>query len=104
MARENFTAATKNTLRLRVSLLCSNPNCRALTSGPHTDPLKATIGGDASHICAASPGGPRFDGSMSKEERVSIENAIWLCKKCARIIDADGERFPVSLLKAWIRG
>ncbi len=54
--------------------------------------------GVAAHICAASPGGPRFDASQTKEQRKSIENGIWLCNGCAKLIDDDEARFPVQEL------
>lgn len=57
--------------------------------------------GEAAHICAASQGGARYDRSMTSEQRKSASNGIWLCRKCARLIDADGDRFPTELLKAW---
>ena len=38
---------------------------------------------------------------MSRAERCSISNGIWLCRNCARIIDTDEERFPPSLLRWW---
>ena len=63
--------------------------------------IKATLVGEAAHICAASPGGPRYDPSMSDEERRSHDNGIWLCANCATEIDKDPARFPVSLLRRW---
>jgi hypothetical protein len=42
---------------------------------------------------------------MTPEQRGSAENGIWLCTKCARIIDsAEGEAWPVALLEAWKQG
>jgi len=38
---------------------------------------------------------------LSHEERSSIENGIWLCQSCARLIDADPERYPVHVLRHW---
>jgi len=57
--------------------------------------------GVAAHICAASPGGPRFDPMMISAERTSIENGIWLCAAHAVLIDRDVARFPVDVLRAW---
>ena len=41
------------------------------------------------HICAAAQGGPRYDASMTPEERKSFENGIWLCQSCSKLIDTD---------------
>lgn len=57
--------------------------------------------GVSAHITAASPEGPRYDSTMSAEERRSPSNGIWLCQIHAKAIDDDEERFSVSLLHAW---
>jgi hypothetical protein len=57
--------------------------------------------GVAAHICAAAPGGPRYDASMSAEQRSAIENAIWLCAKHATLVDRDVVRFTSDLLRFW---
>ena len=99
--RHDFTAQTVEILRKRVGYLCSNPDCRKHTVGPNADPEKATIVGVAAHITAASPGGPRYNVSMTEKERKSIENGIWLCVNCSTIIDKDPDSFPIDLLKSW---
>lgn len=102
MSRDNdFPEAVKSTLALRVGYRCSNPECRHATAGPHTDPSKSAKIGIAAHITAASPGGPRFDPKLTREERKSIENGIWLCQNCARLIDVDAPRYPVQSLEQW---
>lgn len=99
--RDNFTKDTKTTLAMRVGGRCSNPYCPQATSGPHSDPTKATNVGVAAHIAAASPGGKRYDPRMTPEERKSIENGIWLCQKCAKLIDSDEAEFALELLNEW---
>lgn len=32
---------------------------------------------------------------------MSIENAIWLCQTCAKLVDNDQERFSADILRAW---
>lgn len=103
MARDDFTLKTKDSLARRVGMRCSNPNCRQPTSGPKVDPKKSVNVGVAAHITAASTGGCRHDSSLSKAERQSVENGIWLCQKCAKFIDDDALRYPVSLLREWKR-
>ena len=55
----------------------------------------------AAHICAAAQGGPRYDASMTPEERKSFENGIWLCQSCSKLIDTDITRYPKELLQSW---
>lgn len=101
--REEFDNQTKEMLARRVGFRCSNPNCRKLTSGPQVEPTKAVNIGVAAHITAASPGGPRYDKSLSSEERKSIDNGIWLCQNCAKLVDNDEQRYTVDLLVDWKR-
>ena len=99
--RDNFTAKTKDTLAKRVGYLCSNPNCRKLTVGANEIEDKSTSVGVAAHITAASEGGPRYDGSLTKKQRIHINNGIWLCSNCATLIDKDPENYSASLLRQW---
>ncbi|WP_222029983.1 hypothetical protein [Rhizobium leguminosarum] len=55
------------------------------------------IVGDAAHICAAAPGGRRYDETMSREGRSGIGNAIWLCPTHARMIDRDEVTYRTKL-------
>jgi hypothetical protein len=98
---DDFSEPVKRALASRVGNLCSNPECRALTSGPQEDPAKALNIGIAAHITAASPGGPRYDPELLPEERSGPSNGIWLCQNCAKLIDNDVCRFTVELLRAW---
>lgn len=99
--RDEFSEETKRVLTLRVAARCSNPECRKPTSGPNTDPKKATNVGVAAHICAAAPGGPRYDATMSPEERKSPCNGIWLCQTCAKLIDSDEKYYTKEKLHNW---
>ncbi len=101
MPRDNFTRTTTEALAKRVGMRCSNPDCRKLTAGPHSDPSKAVNVGVAAHITAASEGGPRFDPGLTPEERRSPENGLWLCQTCAKLVDNDPANYPVELLLRW---
>src|SRR5262245_27956366 len=98
MPRENFSTKTKRNVALRAGYLCSNPDCRHPTSGPHSEPGRAIITGEAAHICAAAEGGPRYDKDQSPGERKSITNAIWLCGNCNKKIDTDWKAWPKERL------
>lgn len=101
MGRDDFTKKTIDTLAERVGYRCSNPACRKGTIGPHTQPDKAMKVGVAAHITAASPGGPRYDPSLSSEQRQAFDNGIWLCVDCSTLIDRDDQRYAVDLLHEW---
>lgn len=84
----------------RVSLnKCYNPDCQELLISKDG----STILGNIVHICAASLNGPRFDSSMSTEERRDYNNLILLCTDCHKIIDnpLNENKYPISLLKKW---
>ena len=99
--RDEFSLKTKEILAKRVGTLCSNPGCSVPTYGPNADPGKSTNKGVAAHIKAASPRGPRYDPNMTAEERSSIENGIWLCESCAKLIDTDEKRYSIDILRDW---
>ena len=99
--RDDFPIKIKDILAKRVGYKCSNPSCQKPTSGPHSDPNKATNIGVAAHICAAAPGGPRYDSSMSSAERSSAENGIWLCQSCSTLIDKDEGKYSKKTLHEW---
>ena len=99
--RDEFSEATKRLVASRVNKKCSRPECRAQTSGPHTDSAKALNIGVAAHITAAAPSGPRYDATLSSEQRRDSSNAIWLCQNCAKLIDNDSCQFTAEQLRSW---
>jgi hypothetical protein len=102
LARDNFSKTVIDRLKSRVAHRCSNPDCRTPTSAPSEKDGVNSIG-VAAHISAASPGGPRYDHSMTADERKSIDNAIWLCANCSIDIDKDATRYPTPILHEWKR-
>src|ERR1044072_8945698 len=101
MPRDEFPRAIQRIVAERAAYICSNPGCRSPTIEPHSDPNMSLKTGEAAHICAASPGGPRYDLGQSSEDRRGIQNAIWLCTKCSTTIDKDPDQYPATLLKVW---
>lgn len=95
--RDDFRERTRQTLCRRAGNRCSL--CRTVTSGPHTDPEKAVNLGVAAHITAAAAGGPRYDPLLSPEQRSHIDNGIWLCCNCAKLIDSDVTLYSVDFLR-----
>ena len=90
-----------NKVAKRVNCHCSNPQCNALTTAPNKGDNEFSNLGTAAHIKAASPGGPRYDENQTAEERKSIDNAIWLCRNCGKLIDSDEEFYTTEELRSW---
>ena len=99
--RDEFTEPIKIQIAKRVGSRCSNPDCRQATSGPSLSTLEAVNMGVAAHITAASPGGARYDLSLTPQQRKSYDNGIWLCKYCGDLVDKDAATYPVELLRSW---
>lgn len=85
----------------RVGFLCSNPTCQKLTVGPNSNQVKHSNIGVAAHITAASEGGPRFNSELTVDQRKSINNGIWLCQTCSKLIDSDPQVYTIDILNAW---
>ena len=97
---DDFSESTKETLAKRVNYLCSMRGCRIRTSGPRTSPEKTVSIGMAAHITAASIGGPRYDASLTSEQRRSPENGIWMCYNHGKLVDNDEKRYATADLQA----
>src|SRR4051812_24859728 len=101
LMRDNFSARVIRDLERRVDGKWFDPHHRVPTSGP-TGALEHSVNiGVAAHICAAAPGGPRYEPKMTPRERSSIGNGIWLCQNCASLIDRDTRTYTISVLKRW---
>jgi hypothetical protein len=93
-----FSADTKRLVGDRVAWCCSM--CYRSTVGPGDTETDIARIGDAAHIRAGSPGGPRDDPSLTPEERRASANAIWLCPSCHRLIDRRVETYTSERLTA----
>ena len=101
MARDEFPDKVKRALAARAGYLCPRPGCETSTIGPGDGPAGIINIGKASHITAASPGGPRFDGSLTSEQRSDINNGIWLCSSCSDLVDDAPQMYAVGQLRGW---
>lgn len=102
MARDNFSEKTKETCAKRVAFRCSNPKCRRFTVGPSSDCNDKSLSiGEAAHIYAASKNGPRFNSEFVGAKATSIDNCIWLCSVCHKIIDTDCVSYTPEKLISW---
>ncbi|GJL62866.1 MAG: hypothetical protein NPIRA04_15200 [Nitrospirales bacterium] len=97
----DFNQKTIDTVAKRAAFQCSNPDCRALTVGPNSDPQKSTIIGEAAHIFGARPGSKRYSAQMTDITRAEITNAIWLCRNCHKLVDTDEIKHSKEILFAW---
>ena len=102
-SRDNFTEATKNKLGKQVSWHCSRPGCVAPTISATEDGDGVITLGRAAHITAAARGGPRYDARLTRAERKSTNNGIWLCGDCANVIDADDAPYTEQTIREWKR-
>lgn len=98
---DGFSKSVVESLAKQVAYVCSNPACNTQTLGPSAKHSGSTNVGVAAHICAASPGGPRYETNQSPEERRSAANGIWVCNNCSRRIDSDEKSYSRELLHQW---
>ncbi|RFP77416.1 hypothetical protein DY262_16815 [Hydrogenophaga borbori] len=103
--RHSFPDKVVSKIAERSAYICSNPACHRVTIGPDSAAAHKSIKtGEAAHICAASPGGSRYDMSQTEAERRGIGNAIWLCGACADLVDKNnGHSYPAEHLRKWKR-
>jgi hypothetical protein len=101
LSRDEFPVSVKRILSARTANRCSNPLCRAATSGPKLDEDGSINIGVAAHITAAAVGGPRYDSGITSDRRCGAENGIWLCQNCAKLVDSDVNRFTEGILSEW---
>ncbi|MEZ9455449.1 hypothetical protein AB4258_23585 [Vibrio splendidus] len=102
-SRDDFNKPVVDALAKRAAYICSNPDCRKLTIAPSEEDLTKFIYiAEAAHIKAAAAGGPRYDPTMTSQQRSSIENALFLCSNCADMVDKNkGIDFSVEELHRW---
>ena len=104
--RDDFPKKTKEHLAMRAGWHCSFTGCSRVTVGPSEESSEAvTMIGKAAHICGAAsgPGSRRYDPSMTPEQRMHIDNGIWLCADHADFIDRDEVTYTAETLRAMKR-
>ena len=100
-SRDDFSDKTKRAIALRVGGECCFPGCKAVISGPSTNPEAFINVGVAAHVYAASEGGPRHNSAMTSQQRKSAENGIWLCQNHAKLVDNDPKKYTAEILLEW---
>lgn len=102
MARANFTQKVKKLIESAAGHQCSFPACNRRTIGPGPSSEYLSNSGYAAHIFAASSGGPRGQGGLSKSELKSAANGIWLCGRHAKLVDNNrGQSYPAETLLSY---
>ena len=82
---------------------CAHPECNELllrwVDGLHTPILNSRI----AHIRAASALGPRYDETMTDEDRRAFDNLVLLCLPHAEEVDLSvlADRYPAETLHQW---
>lgn len=99
--RDDFSKQTIAEIAKGVGYRCSNPECDRPTVGANAAQDGIITIGVAAHICAASPGGPRYTGAQTRDARRGAANGIWLCQNCGRLVDADPNKFTIEVLTEW---
>ncbi len=99
--RDDFPKSTREKLAHLAGYKCSMPGCGISTRGATADGEAAIDLGEAAHITAASPGGPRYDPTLTTEQRRDYSNGIWLCGTHAKLVDSDESHFTVEELRSW---
>ncbi|MDW3214769.1 MAG: hypothetical protein R8G01_12265 [Ilumatobacteraceae bacterium] len=57
--------------------------------------------GVAAHITGAAEGSARWNATLTRPQRRSLDNGIWLCQTHGKLVDDDEVRFCKELLHAW---
>lgn len=79
---------------------CSFPGCLTELTIKKSDGT-STSTAQIAHICAVSPGGPRFDANLSGADVNFETNLILLCPQHHTLIDADPIAYPAVLLRRY---
>lgn len=101
MARDDFSEKTKRHLREAAGFNCVRPGCGKPVMAFDPALGKMINISISAHDSAAAPGGPRYDGDFTPEQRKAIENGAFLCANDARLVDADKDRFPPGTISGW---
>jgi len=99
--RDDFAEKTKEIMAHRAGYRCSKPDCGIPTRGAASDDDRTINIGFAAHITAASPGGPRYDSTLTTKKRRHHGNGIWLCGTHGKLVDSDESHFTVEELLKW---
>lgn len=100
--KENdFSERIKRLAGRSVGFRCCFPGCNRLLISKKENSDEILNTAEYAHIIAASPGGPRYDSSLSSDDIKSYDNCIVLCATHHHVIDNDPNNYPSKKLKDW---
>jgi hypothetical protein len=83
----------------RAANRCAFTNCKRELVIDSTETDDESLVGEACHMIAESPQGPRGDSLLTDEQRNRYDNLILLCAVHHKVIDDQPTTYPVSKLK-----
>lgn len=96
----NYPAGLVTALVLMSQGSCYYPRCDEPLV--RVDEGVPVINFEIAHICAAKPGGPRYDAAMTDEERDAYPNLLLLCLVHHKVVDKIRPKdFPTPTLQEW---
>ena len=99
--RDEFSEKTKNQIAETCGLALLGPVMPRAHSRRDSRRQGEINIGIAAHICAAAPGGPRYDEEMPTGDRGAADNGIWLCQEHPKAIDSDPKQHHALSLRDW---
>lgn len=87
---------TQKTLKRLYALsgnICAFPGCNAPVVSATGTPTAQVC-----HICAKSPGGPRFNPEQTEQERNGFDNLLLLCGEHHTVVDSEPNTYTVTVL------
>ena len=108
--REDISARDLKILFMSSGGYCAIPECRRKLLVDETGNDDESIIAQMAHISGKKPGAPRYDKSMTDEDRNSHTNLILVCNNCHKVIDDQPNTYTVEKLheikdahKRWIQ-
>lgn len=95
----SISVRTRVILWGRAASRCSFPDCGLELVKGSTETDDESLVGDAAHIVAESPEGPRGDSPVEPPDRNKYSNLILLCKVHHKLIDDQPNTYTVDVLK-----
>lgn len=95
MSRKAYKEDVARRLQILSGNKCAFPTCTTeiLVSGDAD-----TYVGQICHICAANPGGPRYNPDQTDDERNGFENLMIMCATHNTVIDRNVKKYTVEVL------
>jgi hypothetical protein len=103
LSRKDPSQITKRQLLGLSDNHCYNPACPNLMVVLDALTQEPTIVGKVAHIRGASPNGPRYDPSLSRDDAAEFPNLLMLCEEHHKIADDRFSVYTVKLLTEWKR-